>query len=139
MYYNVNPSDPCRNADELIATYKREKAKAEKKTPAKPRKSTEPSKQEPKKRARVSTKSKQESDEEEPEPSPVQPIAKKQKKAPASAKKKAEPNHDDENLVMVDFTSMDKYMHLDSWEDLIDSIETIERDDDGKLLIYGTL
>lgn len=34
---------------------------------------------------------------------------------------------------------MDKYMHLDSWEDLIDSIETIERDDDGKLLIYGTL
>lgn len=132
-----------RNADELIATYKetlREKAAAKKKAAAKPRKSTEPSRQEPKKRARVSTKSKHDSDDEEPERSPVQPIAKKPKKTSASAKKKqVESNHDVEDLGIGDFASMDKYMDLDSWDGLIDSIDTIERDDKGNLFVYGSL
>ena len=117
----------------------RERATAGKKAAAKPRKSTEPAKSEPKKRGRVSTKSKAESDEEEPERSPVQPIAKKQKKAPASTKKKAEPNHDDESLDMGEFSSMEKHMNLDSWDDLIENIDTIERDEEGHLYIYGTL
>ena len=34
---------------------------------------------------------------------------------------------------------MDRYMHQDSWEELIDSIDTIERDEGGKLFVYGTL
>ena len=115
----------------------RERAAAKK--AGKPRKSTEPSKQEPKKRARASMKSKAYSDEEVPEPSPVRPIAKKQKKAPVSTKGKTEPEHnDEEDPDMVEFAPMDKYMHLDSWETLIDTVDTIERDE-GDLIIYGTL
>jgi len=125
----------------MISKYldeKRAKERAAAKKAGKPRKSTEPSKQEPKKRGRVSTKSKAYSDEEEPERSPVRPIAKKQKKVPVSTKKKAEPDHDEEDPEMVEFAPMDKYMHLDSWETLIDTVDTIERDE-GDLIIYGTL
>jgi hypothetical protein len=131
----------------LISKYldeKRAREKAAKKANAKLRKSTEPRKQEPKKRGRVSIKSKADSDEEEPELSPVQPSAKKQKKekTTASTRKKAgrarTPEEEDE-LDPESFTSMDKYMHLDSWDDLIDNIDTIERDEEGNLFIYGIL
>ena len=133
----------CRNADELISKYldaKREKAISAKK---KSRKSTEPPKPEPKKRGRISTKSKADSDEEKLEQSPVRPITKKQKKekAPASIKKKVEPSPEpegEEDLDVGEFTSMDKYMHLDLWDTLIDKIDTIERGEEG-LFIYGTL
>jgi len=115
----------------------REKAAAAKK---KPRKSSEPHKQEPKKRGRVSIKSKVDSDEEEPERSPVQPSAKKQRKekASVSAKKKVERTPEEDGLDPDTFTAMDKYMHLDSWDDLVDKIDTIERDEEN-LFIYGTL
>jgi len=84
-------------------------------------------------------KSKVHSDEEEPERSPVRPIAKKQKKAPVpTKKKKAEPEHNEEDPDNVEFAPMEKYMDLDSWETLIDTVDTIERDD-GDLIIYGTL
>lgn len=121
---------------------KTKKAAAKPRKSTEPRKSIEPPKQEPKKRGRVSTKSKAESDEEEPEQSPVQPITKKQKKAPVSTKKKKveEASHDDDDVLdMEGFTSMDKYMHIKSWDDLVDSIDTIEKDGDGNLFVYGTL
>ena len=113
---------------------KRTRDKAAKKA-AKSRKSTEP-----KKRGRVSTKSKADSDEDEPERSPVQPISKKQKKEklPTSTKKRVEPIHDDEGLDMSQFETMDRYMDMDSWDILVDKIDTIERDED-QLFIYGTL
>jgi hypothetical protein len=38
-----------------------------------------------------------------------------------------------------EFTKLDKYMHLDSWDSLIAKIETIERGDKDKLYIYGLL
>ena len=117
---------------------KRAKDRAAAKKAGKPRKSTEPSKQEPKKRARASIKSKAQSDEEQPERSPVRPVAKKQKKVTAPTKKKVEPEHDEEGSDVVEFAPMDKYMDLDSWETLIDTIDTIERDE-GELIIYGTL
>ena len=119
----------------------REKAAAAKKGGGKPRKSTEPNKQEPKKRGRISIRSKVDSDEEEPERSPVQPIAKKQKKekATASTKKKVEQTSEEDELDPENFMTMDKYMHLDSWDELVDTIDTIERDDKGSLFIYGTL
>lgn len=134
----TNGFDLCRNADEMISKFLDEKrAKQKGKKAAKPRKSTEASKQEPKKRGRISTKSKADSDEE-PEPSPVRPITKKQKKAPASTKK-AEPTRNDEAHEMLSFESMDKYMSVSSWEDLVDKIDTIERDEEGNLFIYGSL
>lgn len=121
----------------------REKAAAAKKAATKPRKSTEPHKQEAKKRGRVSIKAKADSDKEEPERSPVQPSSKKQKKekATASSRKKVElvSEGDDLDLDPANFTSMDKYMHLDSWDDLIDKIDTIERGDGDGLFIYGIL
>jgi len=136
----------CRNADEVISKFldeKRSRDKA-KKTAAKRRKSAELAKQEPKKRGRISVKSKVESDEEEPERSPVQPIAKKQKKekTTTSTKKKSEPTPEqvpEDDVDPTGFTAMDKYMHLDEWENLIDKIDTIERDEKGNLFIYGTL
>lgn len=32
-----------------------------------------------------------------------------------------------------------KYKHLESWEDLINSVDTVERNDNGELLVYFTL
>jgi len=143
--FGAHDSDLCRNADELISKFldekrAREKAAA-KKAGVKPRKSTEPRKQEPKKRGRLSTKSKVDSDEEEPEKSPVRPSAKKQKKekAPTSTRKRVERTPEEDGLEPAQFTSMDKYMHVDSWEEFVDKIDTIERDDDAGLIIYGTL
>jgi len=34
---------------------------------------------------------------------------------------------------------MEKHMDLDSWDGLIEKIDTIERDEEGHLFIYGTL
>lgn len=144
VWFGTHSLDPYRHADELISKYldekrAREKAAAAKKVAAKPRKSTEPTKQDHRKRGRISTKSKPDSEEDELEESPVRPTAKKQKKekAHASNRKKVEPTPE-EDVGMGEFTSMDKYMHLDSWDSLIDKIDTIERDEDS-LFIYGTL
>jgi len=137
----VKESD-APNADELISKYldsKRVREKAAKKA-GKSRKSTEPSKSEPKKRGRVSTKPKTDSDEEEPEQSPVQPVSKKQKKEKAftSTKKQVEPIPDEEGFEVLRFETMDRYMDMDSWDDLVEKIDTIERDEE-QLFIYGTL
>lgn len=100
-------------------------------------------KQEPKKRGRVSVRSKADSDDEVPERSPVRPSSKKQKKekSTASARKEVEPisDDDDDDLDLGAFAPMDKYMHVDSWDDLIDKIDTIERSGGEGLYIYGTL
>lgn len=134
----VRESD-APNADELISAFldRRNKEKSAKKAPAKPRKSTERS-QEPKKRGRISTKSKVVSEEDELEQSPVQRTAKKQKRVSAPGKKK-EPEPEGDDLEAGQFVSMEKYMHLDAWDSLITKIETIERDEDGKLCLYGLL
>lgn len=141
--------DLCRNADELISKFLDEKRTREKakKAAAKRRKSSaEITKQEPKKRGRISIRSKADSDEEELERSPAQPIAKKQKKdkTATSTKKRAEPAPEEptpgeDDLDPAGFTSMDRWMHLDDWEHLVDKIDTIERDGEGNLFIYGTL
>lgn len=127
-----------RNAGELISQFMdrrhKEKAAEKKKAAAKSRKSSDRP-QDYKKRGRVSTKPKPDSDEES-ERSPVQPTTKKQKKTTASAKNKE--SREKEDASMGQFTSMEKYMDLDQWDDLISKVETIERDDDGILYLYGT-
>lgn len=110
------------------------KEKEKKKAASKPRKSTD-RQQDYKKRGRLSTKSKADSDEEERPP--VQPISKKQKKAPASVNNKED--HAKDVPDMGQFVSMDKYMHLDSWDDLVAKVETIEKDEEGVLYLYGNL
>jgi hypothetical protein len=131
----------CSNADELISRYldelSKKKVAEKKKSSVKSRKSVERP-QEPRKRGRVSTKSKVESDEEEPERSPVQPTTKKQKKEKVSAPvKKTESKEEQE--YDVEFVTMEKYMDLDAWDTLIERVETIERDDDQNLYVYGVL
>lgn len=132
-------SNLYRHADELISQFldkrAKEKAAEKKKASAKPRKTLERT-QEPKKRGRISTKSKMDSDDEEPERSPVQPISKRQKKVSASTKKEG---REKDQSDMGQFVSMDKYMHLDSWDDLVAKVETIEKDDEGTLYLYGML
>lgn len=140
LWFSTDHFDLRRNADELISQYMdrraKEKAAEKKKASAKPRKSSDRS-QEHKKRGRVSTKSKMDSDEDELERSPVQPITKKQKKVSASVKKKGD--HEKEESEMGQFKSMDRYMHLDSWDNLVEKVETIEKDDEGTLYLYGSL
>lgn len=36
-------------------------------------------------------------------------------------------------------SSMNTYMHLSSWEDVVSSVDTVERTGDGKLFVYFTL
>lgn len=143
-WFGPNYFGSCRNADELISQFldrrTKERAAEKKKASAKSRKPTDRAQEgkEPKKRGRPSTKSKVDSDEEEPERSPIQPISKKQKKEKAQASVKVkEPEHDDRAQVL-EFITMDKYMHLDSWDSLVERIETIERDEE-KLWLYGVL
>jgi len=135
----VRESD-APNADELISQFldkrAKEKVAERKKALQKPRKSLERS-HEQKKRGRVSTKSKVDSSEEEPEQSPVQPTAKKQRKVPTSVKNKGD--HEKEESDMGQFAPMDKYMHLNSWDDLVAKVETIEKDNEGILYLYGIL
>jgi hypothetical protein len=130
--------DLHRNADELISLFMDKRAKeknAEKKKAAtKPRKSSD-RQQDYKKRGRATTKSRADSSSEESERSTVK--TKKQKKVTASAKNKE--SHEKEDTDMGHFASMEKYMHLDSWDDLISKVETIEKDDDGVLYLYGIL
>lgn len=38
-----------------------------------------------------------------------------------------------------DIGNMSKYKHLESWEGLIKSVDTVERNDNGELLVYFTL
>jgi len=138
----VKESDAMGAAD-LISKFLDEKAakeRAAKKASSKSRKSTDSRKQEAKKRGRVSVKSRADSDEEVVERSPVQPIAKKQKKEKksTSTRKETEPVSEDD-LNLGEFTPLDKYMHLDSWDDLVDKIDTIERDGGEGLFIYGSL
>jgi ATPase subunit of ABC transporter with duplicated ATPase domains len=139
----VRESD-APNADELISQFldrrAKEKAAERKKASAKSRKSTDRAQEtkEAKKRGRLSTKSKVESDEDEPERSPVQPIAKKQRKEKAQASVKVKESELEERDQVPEFTSMDKYLHLDSWDSLVERIETIERDEGG-LWLYGVL
>lgn len=137
----ANRVDLCRNANELMSQFldkkkERERAAEKKKASARHRKSLDRP-QEPKKRGRASTKPKIDSDEEESERSPVQPIAKKQKKGSASSKNKKD--REKEESDMGQFTSMEKYMHLNSWDDLVAKVETIEKDDEGSLYLYGIL
>ena len=126
------------NADELISQFldkrAKEKAAERKKSAAKSRKSSDRP-QDYKKRGRLSTRSKMDSDEES-ERSPVQHTTKK-KKTTASLKNKEVREKEDDS--MGQFTSMEKYMHLDEWDDLISKVETIEKDDDGVLYLYGTM
>lgn len=138
-WLGTNNFDLFRHADELISKFMDKRAKEKivekKKASVKPRRTSERP-QEPKKRGRVSTKSKVDSDDEEPERSPVQPT-RKQRKSTTSAKHK----EDDENeeIDMGQFKPMSKYMHLDSWNDLVAEVETIEKDEGGKLYLYGKL
>jgi len=59
--------------------------------------------------------------------------------ASASTKKKNPPSSEPEEISADHLISMDKWINLDSWEDLVASVETIEREEDGLLIVYFTL
>lgn len=129
----------CRNAKELVAEFWRKNPKK------KPRKSVEPKAS---KRGRKSLAAEEESDagsaskkrgrksvidvesEEEDETAARNKKTRKAEK-PAGKQKKT----DDTTHVM----DMSKYMDKDSWEDLVDTVDTVEKGDSGGLQVYFTL
>jgi hypothetical protein len=60
------------------------------------------------------------------------------KKAPTPLKEK-EIDHNEGNFDPGQHTPMDKYTHPDSWDELIDKIETVDKDEEGGLVFDGTL
>jgi hypothetical protein len=141
------------NAADLIKKYWDNKRKASK---GGPRKSTDTGKAKPtrkstaaqetrestppaKKRSRPQ-KDEQEQSEKEQEASSngdnddARAKKKPRKSQGASAKKAKKQLADDGEEVAVG--NMKKHMTIASWENLIDTIDTIERDDDGELYVY---
>lgn len=129
----------CRNAKELVAEFWRKNPKK------KSRKSVEPKAS---KRGRKSLAAEEESDagsaskkrgrksvvdvesEEEDETAARNKKTRKAEK-PAGKQKKT----DDTTHVM----DMSKYMDKDSWEDLVDTVDTVEKGESGGLQVYFTL
>ncbi|KAG1738898.1 uncharacterized protein EDB91DRAFT_1137250 [Suillus paluster] len=143
--------DDAANAQDLIKKYWENKRKASK---GGPRKSTDPAKtksgrksiaaEEPreptppaKKRSRPK-KAEQEQSEKEQEASSDADDARAKKKPRksqgASAKKVNIQLAEDEE--MVSFGSMKKHMTIASWENLVETVDTIERGEDGNLFVY---
>jgi len=141
------------NAAELIKKYWDEKRKASK---GGPRKSTDASKAKParksttaqetleptppaKKRSRPK-KDEQEQSEKEPEASSdgdggdARAKKKPRKSQGAAAKKAKKPLVGDEEDITVG--SMKKHMTISSWENIVETIDTIERGEDGNLYVY---
>ena len=55
------------------------------------------------------------------------------------AKKQTNNGRTDSPELDADLSSMNTYMHLNSWEDIVSSVDTVERTGDGKLFVYFTL
>ena len=64
-----------------------------------------------------------------------------EEEAPASSRttKKAKRGPKAMSPIELPPTNMNTYMHLSSWEDIISSVDTVERTPDGKLFVYFTL
>lgn len=65
--------------------------------------------------------------------------AKKAAAASSSKKKRTGISSDPDELSLDDIVPMDKWMHIRNWEELIESIDTMERDEDNKLNVFFTL
>ncbi|OCH96335.1 hypothetical protein OBBRIDRAFT_787417 [Obba rivulosa] len=91
------------------------------------------------KAARESPESVDEAEESEEEPAPVS----KKKKAAAittgrrsTGKRAAKEDTDNEDGIYV---SMKNYQHMTTWEHIVQQIDTVERTNDGNLMVYFTL
>ncbi|GLB43387.1 putative chromo shadow domain containing protein [Lyophyllum shimeji] len=132
------------NATALIEEYwrthgKKPKKPADAKTPKRPRKSSaaaeEVSDTSTKKRARKSQTAVA-SVEDDEEVKGIR-VAKKAKKNGAVKEKSEEfPTPDTDEVVLTD---MSKYMGVSSWEHLVKTIDTIEKENDGSLAVYFSL
>jgi len=141
------------NASDLIDAYWR-KHKKDKKTP---RKSTEPKQKgsekarrkssvredsaetgsASKKRARSQKSQKEASDDEEEETTRAVKKPRKSNGTTKKAKKEAAPGEDADEMILG---NMGKYMQVQSWENLIETVDTIERDEESdELYVYFTL
>jgi len=137
--------DDAGNATELINTYwrsiKGKKAAGRKSAAPASEKGSESSTSAAKKRGRTSAK--QESDIEEIDDGERLSAAKKARKSNGTSKsvKKSEsvaPMEVDESET-EHVGDMSKYAKYQSWEKLIKSIDTVEKGDDGDLLVYFTM
>jgi chromobox protein 5 len=144
--------DDAVNAQDLITKYWENKRRASKGGPRKPvdagkpktgRKSTTVEEtREPtppaKKRGRPKKSDQEEQSEKDQEASSDDDDARAKKKPRksqgASAKKVTKQLAEDEE--MVTFGSMKKHMTIASWENLVETIDTIERGDEGDLYVY---
>jgi len=126
------------NATELVDEYwrKANQAKKARKSLDKARKSLTvdngPEESRPKKRGRKPLVDTSKSDSEM-EVDPPQPQAKKPRKS--QTKKSSQTEIAEEPIL----ASMATYMHLDDWEALVSSVDTVERESDNSLSVYFTL
>ncbi|KAG6845020.1 hypothetical protein H0H87_001541 [Tephrocybe sp. NHM501043] len=132
------------NAHALIEEYWRKhprkggRKSMDSKTPKKPRKSAAP--EEPSESVSTATKKRGRKSQAD-----MDAAAASENRAKKKAKKNGAPaksisddeSHPFEEEVIVG--NMSKYMHKDSWEDVVDKIDTIERSPDGDLRVYFTL
>ncbi|KAG2142822.1 uncharacterized protein EDB93DRAFT_1252086 [Suillus bovinus] len=144
--------DDAANAQDLITKYWENKRKVSR---GGPRKSTDTGKPKTgrkstvvedtrgstppaKKRSRPKKADQEERSEKEQEPSTDDDEARAKKKPRksqgASAKKATKQLAEDEEVVT--FGSMKKHMTIASWENLVETIDTIERGDEGDLYVY---
>jgi len=140
------------NATDLIQAFWEKDKNARRKSIAKPkaagRKSTAEAEPAKKKRVRISkgrdTSEEVKSEEESDGENSKSKIEKRPKKPLKNslAKKKRDRSEDAEDVNEVsldDMTSMDKWMNMKNWEGLVENIDALERDGDGKLIVYFSL
>ncbi|GJE91261.1 Chromo domain-containing protein [Phanerochaete sordida] len=91
----------------------------------------------PKKRGRPAKLSKPVVSDSEDE-APAKVPAKRGRPSTQAARKDSDAMDEDEEPVYFDMQQV-KYRDLDSWENIIDHVDTVERRDDGKLIVYFKL
>lgn len=69
--------------------------------------------------------------------------AKRPKKAAATTasakKKRAGMSSDPDEIAVDDMVTMDKWSNVEDWDELIESVDTMERDDNDDLFVFFTL
>jgi len=145
------PNLTISNAGDLVEEYwaKNPKKKVtaarkslDKKSPKKPRKSvaaedsSDAGNTSTKKRGRKpSTKTFVESDEMDVDEISVTRAPKKARKAPKATKTKTATPEPEAKMI----GTMESYLHMNEWDGLVKSVDTVERADDNNLIVYFTL
>jgi len=146
----INNSRGIRNAGDLIKAFQAKMLKKQSRKSlqkADRTSSREPKSEVKKKRGRLSKGAREESTDQEDnsEEDSKSMLRKRPRKSTppvgrsALKKKRISPSAEPEDNGIEGFTSMDKWMDLDSWEELVEKVDTIERQNGNEMKVYFTL